>query len=356
MNPILNFAQSGMAAALSLVAVIFGCGIYGDEGASVSFDAAVDGKQIVFSSDSGDLFLFELDSKRVTRITESSEIEKSPSLSPDGKTVVYSATAPDDSSAFRIFKVDVGTKKVIQLTSDSGVSDSEPRFSGDGRKIYFSRAFFPVARPLGVRWSDADLFVMDADGNSQKRLTNEKYSYLGDMVMHPDGRSILFGAQKYIRAKTEDESDDLFESVYSVDLDGSRPLRNFGRVDWDDVVELSESTSAAKSDGSERISEDEPEKVDADPESAGTDQSSRFVVVGSMIVDLDEKKAGRISLKDHSVEFPRSIPKKQLLFLENVGTEDRLYELWTVGLDGKNPRKIAGWRLFNDPINWQPDN
>ncbi|TWU27957.1 translocation protein TolB [Novipirellula artificiosorum] len=54
------------------------------EHGNVSFDASPDGETIVFSDANGDLWLYAFSRAKLTRMTESIELESSPSFSPDG--------------------------------------------------------------------------------------------------------------------------------------------------------------------------------------------------------------------------------------------------------------------------------
>jgi serine/threonine protein kinase/Tol biopolymer transport system component len=118
---------------------------------------------------------------RFTRLTFQSGLESSPSLSPDGESVVYEAM---DGGDLDLFLLRVGGQRSIHLTEDSAAEDLHAAFSPDGRSIAFR--------------SERDgggLFVMGATGESVRRLAK-----FGDNpAWSPDGREIVFA--------TEGESD-----------------------------------------------------------------------------------------------------------------------------------------------------
>jgi Tol biopolymer transport system component len=69
---------------------------------------------------------------------------------------------------------------------------TRPAWSPDGRKIAFSRA--PSRDASGFR---ADIYVMDADGSDQRRITSLRSAY--EPVWSPDGRRILFSRFRLTR-------------------------------------------------------------------------------------------------------------------------------------------------------------
>ena len=108
------------------------------------------------------------------RLTLQQGLEAFPSLSPDGKWLVYSVDGD-------IFLQSVGGQGVINLTKDTPASqDSQPSFSPDGERIAF----------VSTRESGG-LFVMGRTGESVRRLTdagfNPKWS--------PDGKEIVFASE-----------------------------------------------------------------------------------------------------------------------------------------------------------------
>jgi serine/threonine protein kinase/dipeptidyl aminopeptidase/acylaminoacyl peptidase len=111
------------------------------------------------------------------RLTFEPGIESSPTLSPDGRDLLY-AGGPV-TAAFDIFVRGVGSDTTVNLTKDSPAQDMAPAFSPDGQLIAFS----------SVRENSLGVFVMQRDGTSVRRLTNGGT----DPVWTPDGREIVFG-------------------------------------------------------------------------------------------------------------------------------------------------------------------
>ncbi len=110
------------------------------------------------------------------QLTDEPGQELYPSLSPDGKSVIYSGRT---SGNWDIYSLRVGGKNPVNLTKDSIADDTQPVFSPDGEQIAFR--------------SDRDgggIFVMGATGENVKRITESGYN----PAWSPDGREIVFAS------------------------------------------------------------------------------------------------------------------------------------------------------------------
>jgi TolB protein len=79
--------------------------------------------------------------------------------SPDGGSILIYAGPVGDKD---IYRVDVATGAAVQLTR--GGNNAGPSYSPDGRYIAFNSS---------RNNAQADLFVMNADGSSQRQLTSD---------------------------------------------------------------------------------------------------------------------------------------------------------------------------------------
>ena len=161
-------------AALTLWSVAVGCSGNSVEHGTVGFDVSPDGKEIVFPSPDGDLFILNLESQKVRRLTDTDSEETSPAFSPDGATVVYAAK-PKTAKGSMIFSIAPDGANVKQLTDDPEASDVRPAYSRDGSRIVFARAH--RHRPYsmgGWTWDDWDVYIMDADGGNLTRVTRSE--------------------------------------------------------------------------------------------------------------------------------------------------------------------------------------
>ena len=107
------------------------------------------------------------------KLTDSPWIEGYPSLSPDGKTIVFASESSNDRN---IYLQRVGGKNPINLTPNSKESDTMPAFSPDGKFI----AFRSERNPSGI-------YVMEETGENARRVS--------DLGFHPswspDGKKIV---------------------------------------------------------------------------------------------------------------------------------------------------------------------
>ncbi|MEK6373972.1 MAG: protein kinase [Acidobacteriota bacterium] len=116
--------------------------------------------------------------RHLTQLTFDAGVESQPTISPDGKSVVYVAGAGSNRD---IFVQRVGGANAINLTKDSPVHDDEPAFSPDGQQIAFR--------------SERDgggIFLMGATGESVRRLCDFGYN----PAWSPDGKSIGIDTEK----------------------------------------------------------------------------------------------------------------------------------------------------------------
>lgn len=111
------------------------------------------------------------------QLTHGAGQELFPSMSPDGRTLVY---ASEMAGNMDVYLQRVGGQNPLNLTQASAADETHPTFSPDGERIAFR--------------SDRDgggIFIMGATGESVRRLTNAGYH----PAWSPDGQQLLYVTQ-----------------------------------------------------------------------------------------------------------------------------------------------------------------
>jgi eukaryotic-like serine/threonine-protein kinase len=135
------------------------------------------------------------------QLTDQPGFERQPTISPDGKTVVYVGSARGNSD---LYLLRVGGRKAILLTEDSPADDYSPAFSPDGARIAFRS-----------ERAGGGVFVMEATGESARRVTDAGY----DPRWSPDGKELLVADERV----ADPMSRAMVSSMWAVNVsDGAR--------------------------------------------------------------------------------------------------------------------------------------
>ena len=124
-----------------------------------------------------EIYLINSDGKRVRRLTEHPQADGIPAWSPDGQKIAF-VSFRDEPRDIYVMNPD-GTN-LINLTQSPERSDNYPSWSPDGKQIICSTG---------------DIWVMDADGENQRNLTNHDASD-ANPDWSPDGRQIAFTSER----------------------------------------------------------------------------------------------------------------------------------------------------------------
>jgi TolB protein len=138
-----------------------------------------DGSRIVFGSNidgNSEIYVMNGDGSGRIRITNNSAFDGYATWSPDGSQIAFTS---DRDFGNRIYVMDADGNNVISLT---GVNNFGPSWSPDGTRIAFTSS-----RDAG----NLEIYVMNADGTNQTRLTNDAERDF-DPSWSPDGSKIVF--------------------------------------------------------------------------------------------------------------------------------------------------------------------
>ena len=156
-----------------------------------------DGRQIAFSALKGgvlDLFLFDIESRSLSQLTNDPFADMDPEWAPDGRQLVWVTdrfSSNIDALVFGNYRIAAMTLPSRQMRALAGFPsgrNTNPEFSADGRSLYF------VAAPDGV----PNIYRTDITGGSTTRITNVLSGVSGITPLTPSlsaaaaGQTLLF--------------------------------------------------------------------------------------------------------------------------------------------------------------------
>ncbi|HEX2123790.1 MAG TPA: BamA/TamA family outer membrane protein, partial [Thermoanaerobaculia bacterium] len=130
-----------------------------------------DGRTIALAGQStgvSDLFLYDLESKQVRRLTGDKFADLQPSWSPDGRTIAFVTDRGTETileqlqfTNMRLATIDVSSGQIRLLQGFDGAKHINPQWSADGRSIYF------IANPEGI----PDIYRVNVADGALARIT-----------------------------------------------------------------------------------------------------------------------------------------------------------------------------------------
>jgi len=170
-----------------------------------------DGKRIAYCSMkklNTDVYIINADGSNQTRLTDNPAFDAYPSWSPDGKKIAFSSMRDGNMNVY-IMNTD-GSNQTM-LTNDPA-HDVMPQWSPDGKKIAFQT----------TRHGKEEIYVMNSDGTNETRLTNNPAVDLC-LSWSPDGKKIAFASKR-----DDDPNSEIFygdSEIYVMNADGSNQTR-----------------------------------------------------------------------------------------------------------------------------------
>ena len=187
-----------------------------------------DGTKIAFQSFRNgvnyQIYVMNADGSGQVNISNSTANDTQPSWSPDGSKIAF-ASDRDQAGFPSVYVMSANGSNQTRLTSSgTGFLDQQPAWSPDGMQLAFSSTRDSTV----VMWQldtlgqpklliNKEVYVMNADGSSQVRLTN----IMGNddsPVWSPDGTKIVF------RSDRDRNCCDPSEQVWVMNADGSNQV------------------------------------------------------------------------------------------------------------------------------------
>ncbi|MFL5381609.1 MAG: hypothetical protein ACJ8GN_03720 [Longimicrobiaceae bacterium] len=195
----------------------------------------------VWPLDEFEIYTADAGGGSLRRLTSSPGYDAEATLSPDGRTIVFTSTRGGD---LDIYTMDADGGNVRQLTHELGY-DGGPFFSPDGRHIVY-RANHPATEReqadyralLGrklVRPTTLEIWVMDADGSNKRQVTRLNAASFAPYYL-PDGKRIIFSSnhgdprgREFDLFLVNDDGTGLERVTHSPDFDGFPMLSPDGK-------------------------------------------------------------------------------------------------------------------------------
>ena len=275
--------------------------------------------QIAFSSERDgnfEIYMMDADGKNQRRLTNNDFPDTNPSWSPDGKRIIFVSERNKNIAAEegpvmigggiiigdmrkrpQIYVMDADGKNQHRLSNEF-FAEWHPSWSPDGKRIVFtSSGAMDVA---GGHWR---IYVMDADGGNKQNLSNEgEDDYYPSWS--PDGKRIAFVSIRDGRGNLD---------IYVMDADGSNQQRLTENPDheWE----------PSWSPDGERIAFTSSKLPDVMPANSDI-----------YVIDADGKNQRRLTKNTSRNTDPSWSPDgKRIVFVSN---RDRNYEIYVMNADG----------------------
>jgi TolB protein len=171
-----------------------------------------DGTQLAYVSFEGiqpAIFLQTISTGQRTMLSKQTGINGAPSFSPDGKSLALTLSSSPGNPD--VYVMDLATKKLKRITT-SEAADTEASWSPDGKSLYFT----------SDRGGSPQIYKVSTDGGEPQRITFDG-SYNADAHVSPDGKSLVLVHREdgHLHISVMDLASGTLQTLTDGDLDKS---------------------------------------------------------------------------------------------------------------------------------------
>ncbi len=182
---------------------------------------SVNGKYVWGIFSDFDIFVADLDGNIKKQLTDSPGYDAEPTISPDGKTIVFTSTRTGD---LELWTMNIDGSNQKQVTKGLGY-DGGAFFSPDSKKLLFrasrpqseedQKVYKDFLKQDLVQPTNMELYVCNVDGSDLKKITD-----LGGAnwapFFHPSGEKVIFASNHKSVGKGRPKF-----NLFMINLDGS---------------------------------------------------------------------------------------------------------------------------------------
>ncbi|HEY3859103.1 MAG TPA: Tol-Pal system beta propeller repeat protein TolB [Gammaproteobacteria bacterium] len=171
-----------------------------------------DGTQLAYVSFEGiqpGIFLQTIATGQRVMLSKQTGINGAPAFSPDGKSLALTLSSSPGNPD--VYVMDLATKKLKRITT-SEAADTEASWSPDGKSLYFT----------SDRGGSPQIYKVSADGGEPQRITFDG-SYNADAHVSPDGKSLVLVHREdgHLHISVMDLASGTLQTLTDGDLDKS---------------------------------------------------------------------------------------------------------------------------------------